>query len=184
MIPKDKGGGCQTLDYGGKSMCYHPVWFAHVPLSHPTTLMICWVVEAVMAGSGVWQDCQFFPTCTLHQQVDLTLERKPPLPFYQWGHSLHWGFTLMQGHIGGGRLTFLTHGVGVFASTIAGLWRIVVVLFCCQWIVVFHICWPRPFPSRKDGLRIGSFPILVCATFFSDCIEELCAVCSWMLDNC
>ena len=23
-----------------------------------------------MAGSGVWQDCQSLPTCTLHQQVD------------------------------------------------------------------------------------------------------------------
>ena len=42
MIPKDKGvGGCQTLVYGGKSMCHHPVLIAHLPLSHPTTLMSC-----------------------------------------------------------------------------------------------------------------------------------------------
>ena len=33
-------------------------------------LMFNWVVEAVMAGSGVWQDCQSLPTRTLHQRIE------------------------------------------------------------------------------------------------------------------
>ena len=45
-----------------KAMC-------HLPLSYPTTTIkkLLLLVEAVMAGSGVWQDCQSFPTRTLHQ---------------------------------------------------------------------------------------------------------------------
>ena len=76
-----------------------------------------------------------------------------------------WGFTLTQGRTGGGRLTFLMHGVNVFASTIAGLWRIGVGFFCCWWTVVFHICWSCPFPSCSDWWRIGAFPILYLRNF-------------------
>ena len=47
-----------------KSMC-------HLPLSYPTTTIekLLLLVGAVIAGSGVWQDCQSFPTHTLHQQI-------------------------------------------------------------------------------------------------------------------
>ena len=91
MIPKDKSGGCKNLDYGGKSMCHHPVWFAHISLSYPTTtLMLCRVVEAViLLGSGVWQDCQSFPTRTLHQRIEPHIGQKKQLcPSF---HSLHDG---------------------------------------------------------------------------------------------
>ena len=64
MIPKDKGWGGDDEPWvmGEKTTSRHPVWFAHLPLSHPTTfLMICWVVEAFIARSGGWQDCQSLP---------------------------------------------------------------------------------------------------------------------------
>ena len=39
-------------------------------LIQPPPLKYMLLVGAVMVGSGVWQDCQSLPTCTLHQQVD------------------------------------------------------------------------------------------------------------------
>ena len=89
-----------------------------------------------MAGSGVWQDCQSFPTRTLHQRVDLMLEATSTAILYMMPlvsglfvpHDCLFIcahrpglFTLMQGHARGGRLTFLMHGVDVSASTVAGL---------------------------------------------------------------
>ena len=38
-----RGGGCQTLVMGEKPMCFHLVLFCHLPLSHPTSSMLCFV---------------------------------------------------------------------------------------------------------------------------------------------
>ena len=99
-----------------------PCLICHFPLSHPTTLMFCGVVEAVMAGSGVWQDCQSLPTRTLHQGVDLTLEATSTAilsttPLFSGLFVPHDClfihvhrpslFTLTQGRAGGGRSIFL-----------------------------------------------------------------------------
>ena len=45
MILKVKGGGCQTLVYGGEPMCYHRCLICHLPLSHPTSSMFVELVE-------------------------------------------------------------------------------------------------------------------------------------------
>ena len=83
MIPKDKGGGdVKPWTMGGGNPCVTTLFDFLSSLVSSNHFNVCGVVEAVMAGSGVWQDCQSFPTRTLHQQVDLMLVSKPP-PFYK-----------------------------------------------------------------------------------------------------
>ena len=95
ILTRIRGEIVKPWAMGENTMCHHPVWFSHISLSYPTTiLMLCRVVEAViLLGSGVWQDCQSFPTCTLHQQVDPHIGKENHHRHHsmQTLHSLHDG---------------------------------------------------------------------------------------------
>ena len=75
IFPRIRVGDVKPWEMGGKAMC-------HLPLSYPTTTIkkLLLLVGAVMAGGGVWQDCQSLPTHTLHQQVNPHDGRKTTTP--------------------------------------------------------------------------------------------------------
>ena len=71
-----RGGKWWTLSHGGIHVSPPYLIFPSFLVLSNYHFNVCWVVEEIMAGSGVWQDCQSLPTRTLHQQVDLTLASK------------------------------------------------------------------------------------------------------------
>ena len=74
IFPKDKDVGeiCQTLANGVKIHVSSYLFFTPPTFIEERLL----VVDSVMAGSGVWQDCQSMPTPTLHQRIEPHVGKK------------------------------------------------------------------------------------------------------------
>ena len=71
-FPRIRGELLNHEPMGKKPHVTFPCLIQLPPLKKKLLLL----VGAVMAGSGVWPDCQSFPTRTLHQRVDLTMASK------------------------------------------------------------------------------------------------------------
>ena len=90
ILTRIRGGIVKPWGYGGKSMCHHPVWLLILPcLIQPPPLKVLLLVGAVMAGNGVWQDCQSFPTRTLHQQIEPHIGRGMTTMHSRYCLSIH-----------------------------------------------------------------------------------------------
>ena len=52
----------------------------NLPLFYPTTTIknCCWWLRQLLFFGVVWQDCQSFPTCTLHPRLTSQWQKKPP----------------------------------------------------------------------------------------------------------
>ena len=79
-----------NLDSWGKSHMSSPcLFFITFPcLIQPPFLMFYWVVEAVIAGSGGWQDCQSFPHAHSTSPLSTFTWVREPSPRHSLGR---WG---------------------------------------------------------------------------------------------
>ena len=134
-----RGGGCQTLVYGGKTHVLPPFL---VNLSIVLLLfggeVNGWVVEAVIAfGGGCGRTVSPFPTCPLHPRMPIILPHAPMPPFSPC------------------RFVFLAQrSVLFFSCTSRGL----------SWLFVgrcSHFCWPRPSPSREESGSLSRCLMLI-----------------------
>ena len=133
----------------------------------PPPLKALLLVGAVMAGSGVWQDCQSLPTCTLHQWIeprdgkknDYTphsiLSTKPLFPF--------------SVHLHEGTVVYSFSCTGIFsvwshAARRGAIFRLSFTFFSREWNMV---CFPSVFLgssvkiySRTGWESVSSSPVL------------------------
>ena len=134
------------------------------------------LVGAVMARSGVWQDCQSLPTRTLHQWVDLTMASKDDhrhhsgrlstlsttTTFLSWSIHPHtgtvaWWFSTHKLLFGGG-LTQI--GGGICFGCHSRFYRVVSSMFSIRIPEV----WCK-FPSRTGWESVFFFPSVICVSF-------------------
>ena len=96
---------------GRESMCHHPVLIfpSFLVLIQPPPFKALLLVGAVMARSGVWQDCQSLPTCTLHQWFESHDGKENDYAPHSTHSTMPFSPLSVYPHIGDGSLFIIMH---------------------------------------------------------------------------